>query len=500
MGGLQNIHLNKQSNGLFKMKNKDSIRLVIVGAGKAGELLSAEILNDKESTYEIVGFVDDSVSGSINELNILGKISDLRSVVVSNEVEEILIAIPSERGRVTRDIVKKTAGLKLVYKVLPRLLEVLIQDFNEHYLKFVRLVTPEDLLGGEILKSDQKEITDFSNNQTVLITGAAGSIGSELSRQIAAHRAKKIIFYDWWENGMFDLQNQLLELYPELDCEFIIGDVKDGRKLDHVIETYQPTTIFHAAAYKHVPLMENNPSEAIKNNLIGTKTLAEIAIKYKVEKFILVSTDKAVNPTNIMGATKRAAEMMIHILASSQSTTIFCAVRFGNVINSNGSAIPTFKKQIIQGGPVTVTHKDVTRFFMTIPEAVHLILQTWVMGKNNDLFVLDMGESIKIIDLVRLLIVLDGYVPDEEVKIKITGLRPGEKLYEEVLVKEEEVRATSVKKIFRTTNYMNFDKLAYLSNLNLLIESIKADSLNTEYPRNMLKEMVSTYKPSKERK
>ncbi|NBX97783.1 polysaccharide biosynthesis protein [bacterium] len=480
------------------MKSKDTIRVVIVGAGKAGELLSAEILKDKESTYEIIGFVDDKVSGSVNKLNILGNISSLRNIVESNAVEEIIIAIPSERGKVIRSIIESTAGLKLVYKILPRLSEVLLQDFKKQYLKFVRRVKPEDLLGGEILKSDQQEITDFSKKQVVLITGAAGSIGSELSRQIAAHNAKKIVFYDWWENGMFDLQNQLHDLYPDLNYEFIIGDVKDRRKIDQVVKTYLPTTIFHAAAYKHVPLMEHNPAEAIKNNIIGTKTVAEIAIKYKVNKFILVSTDKAVNPTNIMGATKRAAEKMIHILASSQDTTSFCAVRFGNVINSNGSAIPTFKKQIMQGGPVTVTHRQITRYFMTIPEAVHLILQTWVMGKNNDLFVLDMGEPVKIYELAKLLIALQGYVPDEEIKIKITGLRPGEKLYEEVLVKEEEVQATSVKKIFRTTNYMNFDRLAFLNNLSLLIESVDTDSLDTEYLRNMLRQMISTYKPSKE--
>lgn len=294
---------------------------------------------------------------------------------------------------------------------------------------------------------------------------------------------------------MFELRNQLLELYPKIDCEFIIGDIKDRKKLDLVMRTYKPTTVFHAAAYKHVPLMEHNPAEAIKNNIMGTKTVAELAIKYKAKKFILVSTDKAVNPTNIMGATKRAAEKVIHILSQSQSDTVFCAVRFGNVINSNGSVIPFFEKQIEKGGPVTLTHKDITRFFMTIPEAAHLILQAWVMGKNNDLFVLDMGEPVKIYDLAKLIITLNGYVPEEDIEIKIIGLRPGEKLYEEVLVNEEETSATSIKKIFRTKNYMSFDQFAFLNNLMLLVDSLEEDSLNTESIKTSLKKMVSTYHP-----
>jgi FlaA1/EpsC-like NDP-sugar epimerase len=358
-------------------------------------------------------------------------------------------------------------------------------------------VKAEDLLGGEILKSDQAEISEYASGQTILITGAAGSIGSELSRQVVAHGAKKVVLYDWWENGIFDLRHQLIENYPDADIHYVIGDINDRKKLSQIMAEYKPTTMFHAAAYKHVPLMEGHPSEAIKNNILGTKNAAELAIKHKVKKFILVSTDKAVNPTNIMGATKRAAEKIINILSQSQKDTIFCAVRFGNVINSNGSAIPFFEKQIENGGPVTVTHRDITRFFMTIPEAVHLILQAWVMGENNDLFVLDMGESIKIYDLAKLLIALHGYVPDEEIKINIVGLRPGEKLYEEVLVQEEEVSSTSVKKIFRTQNYHNFDQLAFLHNLSLLTESIEEDALDVESLRERLRKMISTYTPAK---
>lgn len=482
------------------MPHSEKIRIILVGAGKAGELISKDIIQNKESPFEIVGFVDDDkqkIGTQVNGIKVLGSLDDLKQLLINdNTVEEIFITIPSERGKTIRDIVESTSGMGVVYKILPRLSEVLMQDFKEDYLKYIRRVKAEDLLGGEILKSDQKEITQFTKGQTIMITGAAGSIGSELSRQLAAHEAKKIIFYDWWENGMFDLRNQLMESYPETNFEFIIGDVKDRKKLNLVVKTFKPATIFHAAAYKHVPLMEANPAEAVKNNILGTKTVAEIAIKHKVQKFILVSTDKAVNPTNIMGATKRAAEKVIHILSESQSNTTFCAVRFGNVINSNGSAIPIFEKQIETGGPVTVTHKDVTRFFMTIPEAVHLILQTWVMGENNDLFVLDMGESVKIYDLARSLIALQGYEPEKDIKIKITGLRPGEKLYEEVLVDEEQTKSTAVEKIFRTQNYMSFDKLAFLHNLNLLLESIEDEGLNTDIVKNRLKMMVSTYKPS----
>jgi FlaA1/EpsC-like NDP-sugar epimerase len=479
--------------------DNDKINILIVGAGKAGELLSEDIKTASDTPFHVVGFVDDAESKQghkIKGIPVLGAVSNLKELVRTHNIEEIFIAIPSERGQTIRKVIENTAGQKLSYKILPRLAEVLLQDFKEDYLKYVRKVRTEDLLGGEILKSDQKEIAQFTTDQTILITGAAGSIGSELSRQLAAYKPKRIIFYDWWENGMFELRNQLIDSHPGCEMLFTIGDIKDRKKLNQLMKAFKPTTVFHAAAYKHVPLMEYNPSEAIKNNILGTKTVAELSIMHGVKKFILVSSDKAVNPTNIMGATKRAAEKVIHVLAESQSTTSFCAVRFGNVINSNGSVLPTFEKQIAKGGPVGVTHKEITRFFMTIPEAVHLILQTWVMGQNNDLFVLDMGEPIRIYDLARTMIALNGYEPEKDIKIKIIGLRPGEKLYEEVLVGEEETNATAVKKIFRTKNYMNFDKLAFLNNLGQLVDSLDEDGLNIEMCRNRLKAMISTYHPN----
>lgn len=480
-------------------KPTETIETLLVGAGKAGELVAQNIISHGDSGFKIIGFVDDDESKQgtdVAGLPVLGKVKDLRSLVEEHKIEELIIALPSERGQAIRTIVETTLGLKLEYKILPRLSEVLIQEYDQDYTKYIREVRAEDLLGGEILKSDQAEISDFAEEQTVMITGAAGSIGSELSRQVIAHGAKKVVLFDWWENGIFELGNQIKEDYPGVDVSYVIGDVKDKHKVNAILDLYKPTTIFHAAAYKHVPLMEANPAEAVKNNIFGTKNVAEAAIRHGVKKFILVSTDKAVNPTNIMGATKRAAEKVIHILSQSQTTTTFCAVRFGNVINSNGSAIPFFEKQIQKGGPVTVTHKDVTRFFMTIPEAVHLILQTWVMGENNDLFVLDMGESIKIYDLARLLIGLHGYVPEEEIKIKIVGLRPGEKLYEEVLVKEEETHATSVKKIFRTQNYMSFDKVKFATNLENLQEKLSVEYVEPLPVKEDMLNLISTYYPA----
>lgn len=476
-----------------------SINILIVGAGKAGELLARQLQASNDTPFVIAGFIDDDKKKQTKKVvgfEVLGGIADLKRLVVSYQISEIFIAIPSERGVVTREIITETTGLGLTYKILPRLSEVLLQDYTEDYLKYVRKVKPEDLLGGEILKADQKYITSYAKDQTIMVTGAAGSIGSELSRQLAAYGAKRVVFYDWWENGMFELGNQIAAMNPGCETFFVIGDVKDHKKLNLVMEKHQPDTVFHAAAYKHVPLMEGNPSEAIRNNILGTRTVAETAIKNKVKKFILVSTDKAVNPTNIMGATKRAAEKVIHILSESQNTTTLCAVRFGNVINSNGSAIPLFEKQIEQGGPVGVTHKDITRYFMTIPEAVHLILQSWVIGKNGDLFVLDMGEPVKIYELAKLLIALNGYIPDKDIKIKIIGLRPGEKLYEEVLVKEEETVATAQKKVFRTKNYMEFDRARFLVNLQNLLDALDDEALNTNFIRESLQELISTYKPA----
>jgi len=476
----------------------NKINILIIGAGKAGSLVAQNISQDVYSSFNIVGFIDDSEEKQgleIEGINVVGRIDDIPTIVKNYNVKELLICLPSQRGSIIRKIITVSTGLDLNYKILPRISEVIIQDFNKDYMRYVKKIETEDFLGGYISKEDQEEVGGYARDKVIFITGAAGSIGSELSKQIAAYKVRKAIFFDWWENGMFDLQNYIQKNYPELDCEFIIGNIRDRGKVDALLKKYKPHTVFHAAAYKHVPLMESNAYEAIKNNIFGTKNLAELAIKNNVNKFVLVSTDKAVNPTNVMGATKRAAEKIIHVLSEHQSSTVFCVVRFGNVINSNGSAIPTFEKQIESGGPVTVTHAEITRFFMTISEAVHLILKAWIMGENNDLFVLDMGEPVKIMDLAKLLITVRGYEPQKDILIKITGLRPGEKLYEEVLVKEEETISTKYDKIYRTKNYMNFDKLNFLKVLMFLEEHIQEDGLNTASIKGVLKKMIPTYTP-----
>lgn len=481
------------------MKNR-TINILIVGAGRAGSLLAENLKKDKESSFNLVGFLDSDkkkIGRTVAGVPVLGDEADIKKVAVANQVKEIIIAIPSERGSSIRRIVENSIGLGIIYKILPRESEVLIQGFEKNYLRYIRRLKAEDLLGGAIEKSQQVAVGQSLRGRTVLITGAAGSIGSELSRQVTAYGVKKIIFFDWWENGLHDLQLYIRKFYPNQDSEFIIGDIKDQAKIETIFSLFRPDTVFHAAAYKHVPLMELNASEAIKNNIFGTLNVAQMALKYSVDKLVLVSTDKAVNPTNVMGATKRAAEKVLHILSSQSSKTQFCAVRFGNVVNSNGSAIPMFEAQIEQGGPVTVTHKEVTRYFMTIPEAVHLILQAWLIGENNDLFVLDMGEPIKIYDLARILIAAHGYIPNKDIHIKIIGLRPGEKLFEEILVGKEQTESTKIEKVCKTKNYMDFDKASFLYNLISLIKALEMGDLGNEDTKEILKKMISTYKPAK---
>ncbi|MCA9328539.1 polysaccharide biosynthesis protein [Candidatus Saccharibacteria bacterium] len=477
-------------------------KTLVIGAGKAGGLLVEDMQSKTNLAFDVIGFLDDAVKigTKISGVPVLGTLEEIQKVAEQNEIEEIIIAIPRADGSLIRSIVESSKGIKLSYKILPRSSEVLLQDFAKDYTQHLRNLEIDDLFGGSIDKLDLTRVSERVQKETFLITGAAGSIGSELSRQIASQGAKKIIFYDWWENGMFELRNELIERHPEGDFEFVIGDIKDAKKIGHTIAKYKPDTIFHAAAYKHVPLMEANGIEAIKNNIIGTRTVAKAAVRHQVSKFVLVSTDKAVNPTNIMGATKRAAEKMIHILSETQDTTKFCAVRFGNVMNSNGSVIPIFKRQIDAGGPVGVTHKDINRFFMTIPEAVMLILRAWMIGENNDLFVLDMGEPIRIYNLAEWMIVLKGLVPHKDIAINVIGLRPGEKLYEEVLVEQESVDKTSEKGIFRTRNYMDFDKITYLNTLAYLEEAIQEGDVEREEVHRYLQKMITTFKPAEHSK
>lgn len=485
---------------MSKSEVEKSMKVLIVGAGKAGSLLAEDINNNNNIPFTVVAFADDDpekIGKKVAGVEVTGTTSEVASITSATGAEEVWFAIPASRGSVIRRIVQNDMTKRIKYRILPHTAEVLAQPYKEDYIKFIRPVEPIDLVGGEIDKDEQADLKKAFKGRTVMITGAAGSIGSELSRQAALYGAEKVVFYDWWENGMFYLRNELIENYPSGNFEFIIGDVKDSRRVNTVMKLHKPDTVFHAAAYKHVPLMEDNPTEAIRNNIIGTKTVGDAAIRNGVDKFVLVSTDKAVNPTNVMGATKRAAEKMIHILSESQDTTKFCAVRFGNVANSNGSVLPIFKRQIERGGPVTVTHKDITRFFMTIPEAVHLILRAWIMGENNDLFVLDMGEPIKIYDLAKWVIAINGYIPEVDIKIDITGLRPGEKLYEEVLVKQEDTTRTKVNTIFKTKNYLEFDRIKFLYNLSYIEDLIKTKDYNELDLKKALQGMISTYSPAK---
>ena len=436
---------NMRENNVFR--KKDYKRVLIVGAGRAGALIIKELKNHDNLNSKPIGVIDDDESklgARINGVPVLGDRYHIRKIVESKKIDEIIIAIPSVSKKEIRQVVEECSKTKCKLKIVPGIYELIDGQVS---IKKIREVRIEDLLGREPVKVDLEEISGYVGNKVVLITGGGGSIGSELCRQIATFKPKKLLILDIYENNAYDIQNELLRKYPDLQLEVLIASVRDKARLEEIFNTYSPQVVFHAAAHKHVPLMENNPQEAIKNNVFGTKNVAECAHEYGSEKFVLISTDKAVNPTNIMGATKRVAEMIIQSM-NVNSKTEFVAVRFGNVLGSNGSVIPLFKKQIDEGGPVTVTHPEVTRYFMTIPEAVQLVIEAGAMAKGGEIFVLDMGEPVKIIDLAKNLIRLSGFEPDVDMEIKVVGLRPGEKLYEELLMDEEGLSATKNDKIF----------------------------------------------------
>ncbi|GKU31636.1 nucleoside-diphosphate sugar epimerase [Clostridium folliculivorans] len=430
-----------------KIERNNMKRVMIVGAGSAGAMIIREMKSHNEMNYEPIVIVDDSsfkIGTSISGIKILGNRNSIERFVVEKEIDVILIAIPSldrENKKQIIDICKKT-GAKI--KIVPGVYELIGETY---LLNKIRDVDVEDLLGRDPIKLDMDGISDYLEDKVVLVTGGGGSIGSELCRQIVRFNPKQLLILDIYENNAYDLQNELKFKYPDLNLEVIIASVRDKRRLENIFKEFRPEVIFHAAAHKHVPLMEHNPSEAVKNNVFGTLNLAECANKFNVKRFVMISTDKAVNPTNIMGATKRMCEMIIQAM-DKISETEFVAVRFGNVLGSNGSVIPLFKKQIAQGGPITLTHKDITRFFMTIPEASQLVLQAGAYANGGEIFVLDMGKPVKIYDLAVDLIKLSGLEPNVDIEIKVTGLRPGEKLYEELLMDEEGLDNTSHEKIF----------------------------------------------------
>lgn len=425
-----------------------SKRMLIVGAGDAGIMVLKEYRNNPETNLNVIGFIDDDKTKKnmrIQGIPVFGGREVISEVCEQTGIEEIVIAIPSAKGEVIRNILSfcQKPGVKI--KIVPGLHKILNGDLEVK----PREVEPEDLLGREMVKIDEQEISTYLKGKRVLVTGAGGSIGSELCRQIASFEPSLLILYDHNENDVYFLEVEFKTKCPATKFETIIGDIKDVGLLKYVFSKYRPQVVFHSAAHKHVPLMEECPSAAVKNNIIGSRNLMYAAHHYKVERFVLISTDKAVNPTSVMGASKRIAEMAMQAKAQ-RSPTKFMAVRFGNVLGSAGSAVPLFKKQIQEGGPVTITHPEVKRYFMSVKEAVKLVLQAAALGEGGEIFILDMGQQIKIIDLARNLITLSGLRPEKDIPIIFTGLRPGEKLYEEMLHDLEKEQVTKHDKIYVT--------------------------------------------------
>ena len=464
--------------------------VLIIGAGDCASTIMTEIRKEKSDEYNIVGIIDDNKSKIGNYLNgvkILGDRNDIAEIVEKENIDEIFFAIAKINGEERAKILDICSNTKAKIKVIPGYYQLLEEGISFNKMRYVDL---RDLIGREEVKLDKVGIEEYIKDKVVLVTGGGGSIGAELCRQIAKYSPKLLLILDIYENNAYDIQNELSFNEPNLNKKVIIASVRDKFRLNQVISAYKPSIIFHAAAHKHVPLMEDNPGEAIKNNVLGTLNMVELAIQYKVEKFVLISTDKAVNPTNIMGATKRLCEMIVQAANNERGNkTEFVAVRFGNVLGSNGSVIPLFKKQIKKGGPVTLTHKNITRYFMLIPEAAQLVLQAGAYAKGGEVFVLDMGKPVKIYDLAENLIKLSGYKPNEEIKIQITGLRPGEKLYEELLMNKD-LRKTQHNKIF-----VDKPESISLSNLkNQIDDLIFVTKLGNENMlKDKLKEIVPTY-------
>ena len=445
-------------------------RVLIIGAGEAGNAIIKEIVNSRYVNMEIVGIIDDDKvkhGKFLHGIKVIGDRNDIVNVAETYRVDEIIIAMPTVSAMETKkilDICKQT-GCEL--KRLPGMFQLVNGEISISKLKDVDV---NDLLGREPIKVDLDSIMGYVSDKVVMVTGGGGSIGSELCRQVASHKPKQLIIVDIYENTTYDIQLELKRRYPELDLVVLIASIRNTKRMDDIFKTYRPEIVYHAAAHKHVPLMEDSPNESVKNNVLGTWKVVQAADKYKVKRFVMISTDKAVNPTNIMGATKRICEMIIQTY-NNRSETEYVAVRFGNVLGSNGSVIPLFKKQIEEGGPVTVTHPDIIRYFMTIPEAVSLVLQAGAYAKGGEIFILDMGEPVKIVDLAKNLILLSGHKPNEDIQIIFTGLRPGEKLYEEMLMKEEGMQDTE-NKLIHIGKPIQMDEEKFLAQLAELKEYV----------------------------
>ncbi len=505
-----------------RSSNIHTKRVMIIGAGEAGQVLLRDIYHSQEVEYKVCCFIDDNSNKwhrNIEGVPVFGGRDDIFAAVEKYNINTILLAIPSASKEQTSNILNicKETGCEM--KILPGMYQILNDEVS---LSKMKEVAVEDLLGREPIKVNLKEILDSIEGKVVLVTGGGGSIGSELCRQIAGHNPERLIIFDVYENNAYDIEQELRANFRNLNLTVLIGSVRDSRRINSVFETYKPDIVYHAAAHKHVPLMEVSPCEAIKNNVIGTYKTAYAALVNGTKRFVLISTDKAVNPTNIMGASKRLCEMVIQSMnyiskegkyellpclcghaireedrkklnqIDPEVKTEFVAVRFGNVLGSNGSVIPLFKKQIAAGGPVTVTHPDIIRYFMTIPEAVSLVLQAGIYAKGGEIFVLDMGEPVKIDTLARNLIKLCGFKPDVDIKILYTGLRPGEKLYEEKLMAEEGIEKTE-NELIHIGKPIAFDMEKFMGQLENLADACYN---NDGQIRRLVKSLVTTYHPS----
>jgi len=474
----------------FRQPGKESrTRLLIVGAGDAAEKMLREILDNPRIKYKPVGFLDDDPKKqgqAIHDVPVLGTIDDIRTISVP--FDEILIAIPSARGDVMRRIVEICERTGKRYRTIPKIGELIEGRISVNAIREVRL---EDLVGRQEIHLDPATISRFLCGKRILVTGAGGSIGSELVRQISRFQPQVVGLLDFSELNLFQIEQEFRHRLRTLPTESFLTDIRDRSALQGVLERFRPHILFHAAAYKHVPMQENHPREAVLNNVLGTRNLVDLALEMEVERFVLVSTDKAVRPTNVMGATKRVAELFVESMNGKQVTR-FVAVRFGNVFSSSGSAIPTFQEQIARGGPVTVTHPDVRRYFMSIPEAAQLILQAGAMGEGGEIFILDMGEPIRIVDMARDLIRLHGLDPDKDIAIEFTGLRPGEKLHEELITSGEGIVPTGHEKIM-VLKGKTLDAAALLAKIETLLAiSRRGDG---EAIRKKLRDIVPEYNP-----
>ena len=477
-------------SGVNRPQSDKQRRIMVIGAGAAGQALIRELHHSDKINSNVVCVIDDNPykhDRLIEDVKIVGDRYDIVRMAVKHNVTDIIFAIPSMNPKEKSDILNicKETGCRV--RTVPGIYQLVNDEVRVSQLRDVEIV---DLLGREQIQVNNEEILAGLEGRVILVTGGGGSIGSELCRQIARANPKKLVIFDIYENNAYDIQLELKSKYPDLDLTALIGSVRNTNRIRSVMETYRPDIVFHAAAHKHVPLMEDSPNEAIKNNVLGTFKTAEAAAMFGVKKFVLISTDKAVNPTNIMGASKRLCEMIVQMMSRRCADTSFVAVRFGNVLGSNGSVIPLFKKQIAQGGPVTVTDKRVIRYFMTIPEAVSLVLQASSYADGGEIFVLEMGEPVKIDDMARNLIRLSGYKPDVDIKIVYTGLRPGEKLYEELLMDEEGLKDTE-NKMIHIGRPIEMDDAWFLEKIRELEQASKDES---DRIRELVAELVPTYR------